>query len=46
VSKRVGYLLHDFKAFIAAIFVAFFGVYALALSPANPVRYVWGYSVV
>jgi len=46
VSKRVGYLLHDFKAFIAAFFVAFFGVYALAVSRANAARHVGGYSVV
>jgi len=42
----VGYLLHDFKAFIAAFFVAFFGVYALAVSRANAARHVGGYSVV
>ena len=46
MSKRVGYLLHDFKAFIAAFFVAFFGVYALAVSRANAARHVGGYSVV
>jgi len=37
-----GHLLHDFAAF----FVAFFGVYALAVSRANAARHVGGYSVV